>query len=177
MKIMVAGLPGSGKTTQAEMLSTNLNIPYVSMGAILREDAAKDTDTGRRVREAVSNGELLDNELTAKILEEKLKGEEFKEGFIVDGYPRDVEQLNFFDPKYDRVFYLNVSLEEGLKRLLNRQRSDDIPEVIKRRQEVQQARLDELLGHLKTYYKFVELDGEMGIDEIHQQIIKQIGGK
>jgi adenylate kinase len=177
MKIMIAGLPGSGKTTQAQKLSQDLDIPYVSMGAIFREEASKDTEIGKQVKETVSKGELIDDELTSEILKNKLSEDQFKGGFIVDGYPRSVGQVGLFDPGYDYVFYLKVSFEEGLKRLLNRHRSDDVPLVIKHRQEVQQAKLDVLLDFLKKHYEFVEINGEESIEEIHAQIIQEVGGK
>ena len=176
MKIFIAGLPGSGKTTQSDMLSKDLGIPYVSMGALLRTISEEDSSLGEQVRLAVSEGELVDNKFTAEILRKELEGNKYNDGIIVDGYPRDIEQLKFFDPHYNFVFYLKISPEEGRRRLLLRHRNDDIPEVIDNRFRVQQERLEDLLNHLKSHYKFMEINGEKSIEEIHQEIMEEVKG-
>jgi adenylate kinase len=171
MRIMIAGLPGSGKTTQAQKLSDDLKIPFVSMGAILRDIAKESSELGLLVKKAIGLGELVDDQTTAQILQKELQKEIYQAGYIIDGYPRDIDQLDFFDPNYDFVFYLKISPEEGRRRLMSRHRSDDLPEVIDQRFVIQQQKLEPLLEEFKRIYKFIELNGEEAISQIHQQII------
>jgi adenylate kinase len=92
MKLILLGAPGSGKGTQAEYISEKLSIPSVSTGAILRESVKNGTATGLKAKEYMDAGKLVPDEIILGIIEEKLKEDECKNGFIFDGFPRNIPQ-------------------------------------------------------------------------------------
>ena len=172
MRILLIGFPGSGKTTQALKISKDLNICIVKTGEMLRVLSAQDIPQAPKLREVMDKGELVDNQFTAEIIKEKLKGEDCKLGFVMDGYPRDVNQLNFFDPKFDLVTHLKISKKEAKKRLLKRGRSDDTQEAIENRIKIQGEKLLGLLEHYRSI--LFSVDGERSIEQVSAEIEKYI---
>lgn len=177
MKILMAGLPGSGKTTQAVKLERELGIPLLRTGDIFREMAEEDSELGRKIKQVTESGGLVDDLLVVEIVREKLKEEKYKDGYVMDGYPRTVEQISQFDPEFDFVFYLEVSEAEIRDRLSHRGRVDDVPEVINQRLNAQEENMWGVLG----YYKFKgkaevhEINAQRPIDEVHSQIRVYLG--
>ncbi|MEA3328314.1 MAG: adenylate kinase [Candidatus Omnitrophota bacterium] len=94
---MLLGPPGAGKGSQAEVLSQRLNIPHVSTGDILRQNVKDDTSIGRRAREYMQKGELVPDEIVIKMVEEFIGSQFLKNGFILDGFPRTLEQAERLD--------------------------------------------------------------------------------
>src|SRR5574337_979820 len=117
MKILLIGPQGSGKSTQAALLSESLGLPRVTLGDIFRQITTEDSDEGRRIKGILESGQLVDDATAADLIKKRLAEEDVKAGFIVDGFPRTIEQANLFDPGYDKVVYLNVPREEVVKRL------------------------------------------------------------
>jgi len=97
MEIVIFGAPGAGKGTQAKRIAEVLNIPHISTGDILRAAVAAKTELGKQVEGIMSRGELVSDELMAKLVEEMLESEQCKNGFILDGYPRTLNQVKFFE--------------------------------------------------------------------------------
>ncbi len=97
MEIVIFGAPGAGKGTQAKVISKKLNIPHISTGDILRAAVAAKTELGKQVESIMAKGELVSDELMAKLVEEMLSSDECKNGFILDGYPRTLRQVEFFE--------------------------------------------------------------------------------
>lgn len=97
MRIALLGGPGSGKGTQAKMLSEVYRVPQISTGDLLRDAVAENSLLGRRAKEAMNSGNLVDDEIVLKILEERLRKRDIKRGFIIDGYPRNIPQAQALD--------------------------------------------------------------------------------
>lgn len=126
MIILMLGKPGSGKGTQAELLSKRLRLPLVSVGSILRNIEKKNTTIASKIRKYIDRGALAPDDLVLDIVKKKISGSRYKKGFIFDGFPRDLYQAkkleNFAEP--DVVFYLEVPEKLVIKRLSNRYESE-----------------------------------------------------
>ncbi len=127
MEIVIFGAPGAGKGTQAKIISEKLNIPHISTGDILRAAVAEQTELGKQVEQIMERGELVSDELMAKLVEEMLESEQCKNGFILDGYPRTVKQVRFFEEirkkhNYKNSCLLNIQVDFDVifKRLTSR---------------------------------------------------------
>lgn len=168
MRILFIGPQGSGKSTQGKLLSKHLKLPYFSTGDIFRSKSSENSDEGKRIREILQSGRLVDDQATCQLVKQKLSD---KDSFIMDGYPRNLEQLNTFDPKFDIVFYLQVSKDELIKRLVNRGRSDDTHESIKVRLDNYFQQTEPLLNHFRERGILKEIDGVENIKEIQRGII------
>ena len=122
MRIVILGPPGSGKGTYSSRLSARLGIPHISTGDIFREEIKSGSELGRRISEYVSNGRLVPDDTVNKVMEKRLSKEDCGRGFILDGYPRTIQQAEFLDrlSKIDVVINLNVPDEVIVRRLSSR---------------------------------------------------------
>ncbi len=122
MKLVLLGKPGSGKGSEAELLIKKFKFCYIAMGNILREIERKKTRLGKLVKSHIDKGELVPNEITIRILKERLSRKDCKKGFLLDGFPRDTEQAKELEKisKIDKVIYLDVSDRLLIKRLSSR---------------------------------------------------------
>lgn len=127
IRIILFGAPGVGKGTQAKILSSKLSIPHISTGDILRDAVKNKTPLGILANEIMSRGELVPDELMIGIIKDTLMQEKCKDGFILDGFPRTINQAKALEQllaelKLDNIFHinLNASEEEIIKRLTNR---------------------------------------------------------
>lgn len=174
MKILMVGSQGSGKSTQADLLANFLGVPKISTGDIFRQLKQEDSDEGRRIKQILDSGQLMDDATTAEIVKKKVSEEALKNGFIMDGYPRTLEQLNMFDPGFDKVIYLKVADEEVIKRLLGRGREDDTKELIKTRLDLYNQHTQPILDYYRQQGILREIDGTGEIQRIQDEIKKQI---
>jgi len=123
MKILILGAPGAGKGTQSDIISKKLNIPHISTGDILRKEISQGTELGKKVKEYVESGRLVPDEIIADILLNELKNDVYKNGYILDGFPRNIDQAKILENKgisFDRVVLIDTSEDEVLKRLSGR---------------------------------------------------------
>ena len=127
MRIILFGAPGVGKGTQAKILSSQLQIPHISTGDILREAVKKQTPLGLEAKKIMKQGELVSDEIMIGIIKDTLQQEQCKNGFILDGYPRTIAQSESFERLLKKLnmeeFYLlaiNASEDEIVRRLTNR---------------------------------------------------------
>lgn len=175
MKILFIGPQGSGKSTQAKLLAQFLNLPYLSSGDIFREIAKDEGELGQKIREMLNSGRLVDDQTTCEVVKKKLEEKDYHGGFIMDGFPRTLEQIKIFDPGFNLVFYLDVSKKISLERLLKRVREDDTPEVIEKRLIAYYIQTHPLLEYFNKLGILKEIDGEKSIDEIQDKIREFVG--
>ena len=123
MKIIMLGPPGAGKGTQAEFLSEKYGIPQISTGAIIRGVIASGSDEGKKIKQLIDKGMLLPDETVVSMVKNRLAEPDCKNGFILDGFPRTIEQAKELDKmgvKIDRVLSIELSDDEILERLSGR---------------------------------------------------------
>lgn len=174
MKILLTGLPGSGKTTQARILASDMGVPLISMGATLRSLAIGDSEDSKKIKEVVEKGEFVDDKIVAEIIKKRVTQKDCWRGYIMDGYPRSFSQFKFFDPEFDRVFYLVTPDNEAVKRLLNRQREDDTKDLIEKRLDIQKNALEDLLYYFKKIHILTEIDGSQSVEKVQEDIRKAL---
>jgi adenylate kinase len=168
MKVLIAGLPGSGKSTQTQKLASELGYPPIHMGESLRKIASEGGELGEKVKEIMHKGHLVDDQTVAEVIQQVIKENGADKGFVMEGYPRSIAQIEIFDPGFDKVLYLALPEEELIKRLTERGRSDDTPDAVKTRIEVQKAGLDKVLEHYKE--QLIEVEATGTIDEVFEKI-------
>lgn len=127
IRLILFGAPGVGKGTQAKILSSKLNIPHISTGDILREAVREKTPLGIKANEIMTRGELVPDDLMIEIIRETLSQEKCKNGFILDGFPRTLNQAKALEQllselRLDNIFHINLyaNNEEIIRRLTNR---------------------------------------------------------
>jgi adenylate kinase len=155
--------PGGGKGTQGVRLASELGVPHVSSGDVLREEVAKDSALGREVKAHMAAGRLAPDELVTRAVRPVI---EQLDGYILDGYPRTKAQAEGLD--FDAVVYLNVGDDEVMKRLLARGREDDKADVIKERLREYDEDTEPLIDHYSDV--LVEVDGDRDEDEIAAEL-------
>lgn len=178
MKIILIGIQGAGKSTQGNLLSEKLGLPYLSTGHIFRELAKEKTPLGRYIKEVMNAGYLIPDGKTLKIVAQYLKRPEYNSGYIIDGFPRTVYQAENFGNGIDKVIYLKVSDEEALKRLSFRNgqgREDETPKAVQKRIDSFHKLTEPVLDYYKQKGIVVEVDGEKEISEIHKEILGALG--
>ncbi|EPR9028963.1 adenylate kinase [Listeria monocytogenes] len=127
MKLVLMGLPGAGKGTQAEQIVEKYNIPHISTGDMFRAAMKNNTELGRKAKSFMDNGELVPDEVTNGIVRERLSEDDAKDGFLLDGFPRTVEQaqeleniLSDLGTELDAVINIDVEKDVLMKRLTGR---------------------------------------------------------
>lgn len=174
MKFIFLGTQGSGKSTQAKLLAKDLNLPLIEMGQIFRDRAQENDQEALSIRRRIEAGELVPDETAVQTLRNKVTQDEFKNGYILDGYPRNAAQMEGLEKDIDKVFYVKVSDKEAINRLSLRARSDDRQEALERRLEIYHQQTEPLLLKFKEQRKLVEVDGERTIEEIHEDILGRV---
>lgn len=127
MRIIILGAPGAGKGTQASMLTEKLNIPHISTGDIFRSNIKNGTLLGRKAKEYMDRGALVPDDVTIGIVQDRLKAEDCRNGFLLDGFPRTIPQAEALDRaiaemgrKLDKVLNIHVDDEKIIERLSGR---------------------------------------------------------
>jgi adenylate kinase len=176
MKIILIGIQGAGKSTQGNLLSEKLGIPYMSTGHIFRAIAKEKTKMGRYIKEVMNSGALIPDDKTLEIVTEYLHRPEYSKGYIMDGFPRTTTQAEAFENGIDKVVYLKVSDREALWRLSYRDegREDDTLAAIRKRIELFHEVTEPVIDYYRNKGILVEVDGEKEIEEIHQEILQKI---
>lgn len=177
MKIVLVGIQGSGKSTQGNLLAKKIEVPYLSTGHIFRELAHEHTPLGRYIKETMNAGYLIKDEKTLEIISEYLSREEYKKGYILDGFPRTRTQAELFKNGIDHVFYMKVSDDEALRRLSLRQdaREDETPPALRKRLELFHKSTEPVLEYYREKGILHEVEGEQSIEQIHNEICKALG--
>lgn len=174
MRILVAGPQGSGKTTQAKILAEKLGVCFISTGDLMRELSAEDTEEGKLVKSSLEKGALVDDQIAADALRREIESDRCRQGFVSDGFPRHLGQLEYFDPQFDKVIYLDVPDEEVIKRLLARGRADDTLPLILERLSIYHGQTEPVLNLYESQGKLVRIDGSQAAGMTGEQSIEQI---
>lgn len=181
MRIVLLGAPGSGKGTQAALLKTELKIPHISTGDLLRAAVAAGTPLGLKAKAVMEAGQLVSDETVLDILEERLRLADVRGGFILDGYPRNVKQCVALEGLLERIrqpldiaIKLEVPAELIIDRLAQRAhaegRGDDKPETVRERLRVYQEQTEPVAEHFAELGKLAIVDGVGELNEIFRRI-------
>lgn len=123
MRILIVGAPGAGKGTQSKIISEKLGIPHISTGDILRNEISSGSELGNKVKEYVESGKLVPDEIIADVLLSELRKDIYRNGYILDGFPRTINQVKIMEEKnilIDKVIFIDTSEEEILRRITGR---------------------------------------------------------
>lgn len=175
------GPPGAGKGTQAKFIAEKFDIPHISTGDIFRENLKKETPIGLEAKGYMDRGEYVPDEVTNRIVADRLTWPDAANGFLLDGYPRTLDQVKFLDQalsdknqKLDRVIELVADLNTLVLRLLNRakeqNRADDTREVITKRLEVYLAETAPIVDNYKNKNLVIQVDGLGEVDAVTRRI-------
>lgn len=177
MKLVLIGIQGAGKSTQGNLLSKQLKIPYLSTGHIFREIAKEKTKLGRYVKELINSGTLIPDDKTIEIVNSYLSRPEYKHGYILDGFPRTLKQAKKFANNVDNVILIGINDKEALWRLAYRdeQRDDDKIQAVTKRIEIFHKFTEPVLGYYRKAGKLIEIDGTKKIKEVNKEILKYLG--
>jgi adenylate kinase len=181
MRVVFMGPPGAGKGTQAALVAEHFGVPQISTGDIFRANVAAGTELGVIAKRYMEAGEYVPDEVTNDMVRARLSQPDARRGFLLDGYPRTVDQVAWLDEmladlgtSLDGVIVLRVDREELIARLLERARTsgraDDTEEVIRHRQEVYAEQTTPLLSLYSERGLVVEVDGHGTVDEVAERI-------
>ena len=181
MRLILMGPPGAGKGTQAKVISSHYGIPAISTGDIFRANVAGRTELGLEAQRYMDAGEYVPDEVTNAMVRDRLGLPDCEPGFLLDGYPRTLAQvdeldgmLKELDVSLDAVVVLTAGLDELVARLLQRAhvegRADDTEDVIRRRQEVYAEQTEPLIGVYRERGILVEVDGMGEVDDVTSRI-------
>jgi adenylate kinase len=176
MKLILIGIQGAGKSTQGNILSEKLKIPYLSTGHIFREMAKEKTKMGRYIKEVMNSGALIPDTKTLDIVSEYLARPEYKDGYIMDGFPRTTKQAEAFENGIDKVVYLKIPDKEALWRLSYRDdnREDETLAAIRKRIGLFHEVTEPVIEYYRKKGQLIEIDGEKSIEEITEEILRSV---
>ncbi|NCV98032.1 MAG: adenylate kinase [Actinobacteria bacterium] len=188
IRILLIGPPGAGKGTQAALLAQHFGIPAISTGDIFRENVRNETPLGLEAKAFMDRGEYVPDSLTNALVRDRLNQEDAVAGFLLDGYPRTIDQveelddiLEETDKKLDVVVQLTADSEELLRRLSGRAqeqgRSDDTPEVIKRRLDVYEEQTAPLIDIYASRSLVAKVNGLGEIADVTNRIIEVLDAR
>ncbi|HXM52300.1 MAG TPA: adenylate kinase [Candidatus Binatus sp.] len=165
LDLVLLGPPGSGKGTQAALLTEKYRIPAIATGDILRAQVEAGTPQGQQVRSYLDRGELVPDQLVVDIIRHRLSEPDTEAGFILDGFPRTVPQAQALDAMLaelqrplDAVLYLQVDRQSLQDRLGQRHRQDDRPDIVDHRIDVFLEQTAPLIGYYRDEGKLRLID-------------------
>jgi len=180
VRVVLLGPPGAGKGTQAEKLAQKLGIPQISTGELFRRNIDEGTELGLEAKRYLDAGDLVPAELTNQLVDNRLDEPDAANGFILDGYPRSVQQAKALHEMLERrgtdidaVLEFRVSQDELLQRLKARGRADDTDDVILNRMKVYRDETAPLLDYYCGELKTVDAVGTM--DEVFARALRALG--
>jgi adenylate kinase len=170
VRIVLLGPPGAGKGTQAIKLADDLGVPQISTGDLFRHNISSGTTLGLEAKKYLDAGDLVPASLTNALVDDRLNDADVADGFILDGFPRSVEQaealhdmLERRNLKLDAVLEFRVPEDELVERLKGRGRADDTEDVIRNRMKVYHAETAPLLDYYHDELKTVDAVGELDV--------------
>ncbi|MBP1136350.1 adenylate kinase [Arthrobacter sp. PvP023] len=184
-RMLIIGPPGSGKGTQAERISERLGVVAISTGDIFRANVKGGTPLGVEARKYMDNGDFVPDSVTNEMVRSRLSQDDAKAGFLLDGYPRTVAQVDYLDgilasgdQKLGVVLQLTADDEELVYRLLGRARetgrSDDNESVIRHRLDLYHQQTEAVVARYAGRGILAQVDGIGGIEEVTERVLGSI---
>jgi adenylate kinase len=181
MRLVLMGPPGAGKGTQAKYVADHFKIPAISTGDIFRANVSQNTPLGQEAKRYMDSGEYVPDELTNKMVRNRIDEPDAEPGFLLDGYPRTLAQVEELDGmiaftghRLDAAVVLTVDQDEVVQRLLQRAavegRADDTEDVIRRRQELYAEQTAPLIEVYRARDLIIEVDGLGDVDEVTARV-------
>jgi len=181
LRIILFGPPGCGKGTQATFISESFIIPHLSTGDMLRSAVVSKSEVGLKAKNIMEKGGLVSDEIVFSIVKDRISQNDCKKGFILDGFPRTVNQAEELDAllgettKIDYVVRIKVDEEEILKRLIDRGRDDDKPEIIRNRFKSYNSETKPLIPFYEKRGILSNINGMQEIEKVSEDIKKVLG--
>ena len=179
MRLVLLGPPGAGKGTQAAILSEKLNIPHISTGDLFRANIGEGTPLGKEAKEYIDAGKLVPTDVTARMVESRLNEEDAKNGWLLDGFPRTVEQAEILQDllsrngqKLDGVLNFRIDEDVVVERMLARGRADDNEDTIRTRLQVYRDETAPLIDHYRD--AIINIDAEGDVDEVNARAMERL---
>jgi adenylate kinase len=181
VNILLLGPQGSGKGTQAKLISGHYGIPHIATGDMLRDAIANGSELGRQVEPILERGDLVPDDLIISLIRNRLSREDTIEGFVLDGFPRTIAQAEALDAMLRElareltiVFELQLSDEAASARLLRRAqlegRADDTPDAIRNRLERYRRETEPVIEHYRATGNLVGIHADRAIPEVFREI-------
>lgn len=186
MKLVFLGPPGAGKGTQAKFCAEKYSIAHISTGDMLRAAVQEGSAVGKKVKSIIDSGQLVPDDLIVQIIRERVKKDDCKKGYLLDGFPRTVPQavalegmLSDADTSLDKVILFTLTLSALLKRLAARRsqesRADDSAETQQERLRVYEEQTAPLIEYYKSNGRLVEVDASGTIEEVQKELVRILG--
>lgn len=214
MNVVILGAPGAGKGTQADILCQQMNLVHIASGDLFRQALEQKTELGLLAKSYMEAGKLVPDEITIKMILQRVSQPDCASGCLFDGFPRTLEQAKALDKAFaeqgkriDKVIYIKVPDEELVKRLSGRwicrncqtpyhmissppkvpgrcdkcggelyQRPDDAEETVRERLKVFSTQTMPIIDYYRKQNKLIEVDGNLGIQEVAEQVIAALKG-
>ena len=180
MRLVLLGPPGAGKGTQAVILSEKLGVPHISTGDLFRANIGEGTPLGVEAKSYIDAGKLVPTDVTARMVKSRLEEADAAEGFLLDGFPRTVEQAEILQDllaengqNLDGVLNFVVAEDVVVERMLSRGRADDNEETIRTRLGVYRDETAPLIEHYGDQIISIEAEGE--VEEINDRAMAALG--
>ena len=181
MRIVLMGAPGSGKGTQAALIVKELGLPHISTGDLLRAAVAAGTDLGQQAKAVMDRGELVSDDIVLGLLEERLAQGDAANGFILDGFPRNIAQAEALDALLDRLgqpvdeaLQIDIDEDQVVQRIAKRAelegRSDDTEETVRNRLNVYAEQTAPVVDYYARRGVLSRVLGDGTIEEVFQRI-------
>lgn len=180
MNIVLLGIQGSGKGTQAEIMAKRYNLAIFEMGDQFRQLAKEDIPLGHKVKSIIEHGKLVPAKTVIEVLKDFLKKIPANQSIIFDGVPRNREQQKAFDrllrqkKRLFRVINIEIPEDETIKRLMKRKRHDDTPEIIKQRIAIFQKNTRPVIKNYSKKKLVIDINGHQSIDNVAKEIKKHL---
>ena len=182
MRIVLLGAPGSGKGTQAVLLIERLGLPHISTGDLLRSAVAAGTKLGRKAKMVIDRGDLVSDDIMLGLITERLSLEDAGNGFILDGYPRNITQARALEKILEdhgqtmvEVLFIDVNDEEVVKRIAGRAaeegRTDDAEEVVRNRLRIYAEQTAPMVDYYANKGMLSRILGNGTAEEVSQRIM------
>jgi len=184
--VVFMGAPGSGKGTQAAMLSKKMGVPHISTGDLLRAEVAKGTALGKQAGAIMKKGELVPDEMVLTMLQKRASQRDCNKGYLIDGFPRTEAQAKMLDmwlKERTNMVVVNLDVKDNVimeriagraKEAGDKKRADDNPESVKERLAQYHKNTQPLMATYEEQKRLINIDGSEDIDSIHKHIWEEV---